>query len=499
MKNLDKSLGFYGLSEQPFGVTPDTRFLYLSASHREALASLLFAVEARRGFSALVAMPGMGKTTLLFQLLHEIKDHARSAFVFQPDCSPPDFMHSLLDDLGVACENEGMSSLQRLLNEALISEMRAGKRFVLVVDEAQGLDNNMLERIRLLSNFETPTAKLIHIILVGQPQLAERLDRPEMIQLRQRVSAIHWLKPFSNSETVEYIQHRLKIAGRADAHIFAPRALQVIAQKSAGIPRNINNICFLSLSLGFAKQEGFIDVETVLEATEEALPPRPAPRSQKSISAPRPEPEEIDEPSIEFSSFRYDRNPGGIGLLALGLLILPLAAIILLSDQQLSSNLAGWFEGAQIQLDASTLQKIPVLQPPAAPAICEVPLASSLDATPADDTSEAASQLARRKGLRRVHVSTLARVKVRQASVSYGHGPQRIRADRQQTLFQLALVHYGKANWRIVEQICVANPSLRCPYEVIQPGQQILLPDLSPKYPLLTADGRSITGYGARE
>ncbi|HTV59518.1 MAG TPA: AAA family ATPase [Verrucomicrobiae bacterium] len=499
MRSLEKSIAFYGLNEQPFGVTPDTRFLYLSASHREALASLMFAVEARRGFSALVAMPGMGKTTLLFQLLHEIKDHARSAFVFQPDCSPPEFMRSLLDDLGIPYENESMSSLQRSLNDALMSEMRAGKRFVLVVDEAQDLDNNMLERIRLLSNFETPTAKLIHIILVGQPQLAERLERPELTQLRQRVSAIHWLKPFSASEAAEYIQHRLRIAGCPDAGIFTPRALQVIARISDGIPRNVNNVCFLSLALGFAKQEKFIDVETVLEAAEDALPTSTPAQRQRPVFAPRPAEKPIDEPSIQFSSIRYERKSGGIGLLALGLLVLPLAAIFLLSNPQFNSSVADWIAGTPLQLDASTLARIPVLQPPAAPAIDEVPLASKPDAAPADAPSAAADKNARPRKERRIRVASYPRAAVHETRATFSHGPQRFRADRRQTLFELALVHYGKANWGIVDQICVANPNLRCPYEIIQPGQQIFLPDLSPKYPLLTAVGPSVTGYGARQ
>lgn len=499
MRNLDKVTAFYGLKEQPFGVTPDTRFLYLSASHREALASMLFAIEARRGFSALIAQPGMGKTTLLFRLLQEIKEIARSAFIFQPDCSPPEFMRALLDDLGIRCENDGMSSLQRVLNDALVSEMRAGKRFVLVVDEAQDLDNATLERIRLLSNFETPTAKLLHIILVGQPQLAERLERPELTQLRQRVSAINRLNPFSSSESIQYVQHRLKVAGREDGRLFGSAALRTIADCSEGIPRNINNVCFLSLSLGFAKQEKIISAETVQEAVEDALPAPAAPEPKAPSFSPRHSDEDIAGPAINYSSFRYEKKPRGLGLVALVVLIIPIAAIFLLSNQQIESSATNWAAGTQPQIDSLTLDNIASLRPPAAPAIEMVSLDTTPDTANPEDPPATPAREVRRQDARSSHATRSPRAMKSQKPDNEARGPQRIRADRRQTLFELALIHYGKSNWRIIEQICAANPGLRCPYEVIQPGQRILLPDLSPEYPLLTAEGSSNISYGARE
>lgn len=503
MRSIDKSLAFYGLKEQPFGVTPDIRFLYLSPSHREALASLFFALEARRGFGALIATPGMGKTTLLFKLLNDIKDHARSAFVFQPDCSPPEFMRALLDDLGISHGNEGMSSLQRLLNDALVNELRAGKPFVLVVDEAQDLADSMLERIRLLSNFETPTAKLIHIILAGQPQLAERLERPELVQLRQRVSTISRLSPFTSSETVDYVLHRLRVAGCRDEQLFSSQALQFVSNASDGIPRNINSLCFLSLSLGFAKQQKRIDIDTVEEAAEDALPvtssPKPERRESLGTQALRHAAEEFEDESFHFSSIRVERRSRGLGALAIVLLIAPLVAIFLLSDQQLDSDAADLIAGPALQLDNSTSSKIPALRPPAAPAIEEVALTSHSDDTetrnppsPATNTEEEEPEESARK-----FTPPSQEKPPNQAGIL--HGPQRIRADRRQTLFELALIHYGKSNWGIVEQICAANPGLRCPYGVIQPGQQIVLPDLSPKYPLLSADGHASSNYRSQE
>lgn len=501
MRSIDKSVAFYGLKEQPFGVTPDIRFLYLSPSHREALASLFFAIEARRGFSALVATPGMGKTTLLFKLLNDIKDHARSAFVFQPDCSPPEFMRALLDDLGISHGNEGMSSLQRLLNDALVNELRAGKRFVLVVDEAQDLDDSMLERIRLLSNFETPTAKLIHIILAGQPQLAERLERPELVQLRQRVSTISRLSPFTSIETVDYILHRLRVAGCRDDQLFTSRALQFVSNASDGIPRNINSLCFLSLSLGFAKQQKRIDVDTVQEAAEDALPVTPSPKPDRRETIPTPTrrlaAEEFEDEPFHFSSIRAERRSRGLGALAIVLLIVPLAAIFLLSDQQLESDAANLITGPALQLDSSTSSKIPALRPPIAPAIEEVALTSKSNNTETQNPQSNVTSNEEPEESARKFTSPSQDKPPIQAGII--HGPQRIRADRRQTLFELALIHYGKSNWGIVEQICAANPGLRCPYGVIQPGQQIVLPDLSPKYPLLSADGHASSNYRSQE
>ncbi len=180
-------LEHYGLREQPFGVTPDPRFLYFSPSHREALASLQYGIECGRGFLGLIAKPGMGKTTLLFRLLEKLRGSDRTAFLFQTRCDSLGLMRSILADLGVDVPGQDLVQMQGQLNEILVRESRSGRPFVLVVDEAQNLDDSVLETIRMLSNFETPRAKLMHIILAGQPQLADKLARPDMVQLRQRL------------------------------------------------------------------------------------------------------------------------------------------------------------------------------------------------------------------------------------------------------------------------------------------------------------------------
>jgi len=258
-------LEHYGLREQPFGVTPNPRFLYLTPSHREALASLVYGIDSGRGFLALIAAPGMGKTTLLFQVLERLGATARTVFLFQAQCGSRDLLRSIMSDLGLPAEEEDTVAMQNRLNQVLIEELQARRKFVLVIDEAQNLDDSALECVRMLSNFETPREKLMHIILAGQTQLAEKLARPSMVQLRQRISMLIRLRPLGPAETADYIEHRLRVAGCADGSLFSTAAVREIAALSGGIPRNINNISFNCLSLGYAGGHKRIESATVRE------------------------------------------------------------------------------------------------------------------------------------------------------------------------------------------------------------------------------------------
>lgn len=259
-------LEHFGLIEQPFGVTPDPRFLYLGKKHREALASLVYGTETNRGFLALIAKPGMGKTTLLYQYLENMRGRARSAFLFQTEGDTRTLMRHLLMDLGLESDGKDLAGMHGLLNRFLVEEMSAGRRFILVIDEAQNLDERVLEFVRLLSNFETPWKKLIHIVISGQPQLAERLTARSMEQLRQRISSIIRIEPFTAEETCDYIRHRLWIGGHAGPSLFTAGAQLLIARKSGGIPRNINNLCFHSMSLAYALGRKLVDSLVVREA-----------------------------------------------------------------------------------------------------------------------------------------------------------------------------------------------------------------------------------------
>jgi general secretion pathway protein A len=281
-------LEFYSLREQPFGETPDARFLYLSATHREALASLAYGLRSGRGFLALIADPGMGKTTLLFHLLDWLSESARTVFLFQTQSGSRDLLYHLLADLGIDAERRTLGWMQEQLKEVLITESGAGRRLVVVIDESQNLRESVLETIRLLSDYENPQVKLIQIVLAGQPQLADRLACPELTQLRQRISIFSRLRSFTLSETEAYIRHRLAVAGCAGTQLFSPEARAKIAEWSQGVPRNINNLCFNALSLGFAMGKRQVDgaiVEEVARDLEMSLAVGNEPSPESVIEA----------------------------------------------------------------------------------------------------------------------------------------------------------------------------------------------------------------------
>ena len=257
----------FKLSIQPFGVTPDPRFLYLSHTHREALASLAYGIHSGRGFTALIAPPGMGKTTLLFRILREVAANTKTAFLFQTLCSPQEFLRALLADLEIDDEGRDLGRMHAKLNDYLSKESKNGRQVVVVIDEAQNLDENVLEILRMLSNFEKPDRKLMHIVLSGQPQLAEKLASDRLTQLRQRISVLARLAPFSATETREYIEHRLRVAGDVSKKpLFSKKAHAMIADQSGGIPRNINNLCFNSMSLACALESPEVNALMVQEA-----------------------------------------------------------------------------------------------------------------------------------------------------------------------------------------------------------------------------------------
>ncbi len=263
-------LDYYNLSEQPFGVTPDPRFLYLSASHREALATLSYGIQSRRGFMSLIAKPGMGKTTILFELLSQLEGSARTVFLFQTLCSPKELLRGILRDLGGVDDGGDALRMQEQLNDLLLAEVRRGRRVVVVIDEAQNLDDSALELVRMLSNFETTSYKLMQIILAGQPQLREKLASPHLLQLRQRMSIFTRLHPFSVEETQLYVRHRLRVAGYDfKIPLFTPQAEALIAKYSEGIPRIINNVCFNALSLGWVLKQKTIREEVVRESLKD--------------------------------------------------------------------------------------------------------------------------------------------------------------------------------------------------------------------------------------
>ncbi len=266
-------LSFFGLNEKPFSITPDPRYLFLSERHAEAMAHLLYGIKEAGGFIQLTGEVGTGKTTIVRSLLAQTPENAEVALILNPRMTAPEFLLTLCEELGIGVPDSAAGSLKDLvdiLNDYLLRAHAGGRRVVLVVDEAQNLAPEVLEQVRLLTNLETNTQKLLQIILIGQPELRELLDRSELRQLAQRITGRYHLDPLSAPETVAYVRHRLRVAG-ATSEIFTRRALQRIHRLSGGVPRVINILCDRALLGGYSLDRHRITPGLVRQASVEVF------------------------------------------------------------------------------------------------------------------------------------------------------------------------------------------------------------------------------------
>lgn len=235
---------YFGLREAPFSIAVNPRYLYMSPSHRDALAHLLYGVGAGGGFIVLTGEVGTGKTTINRCLIEQLPDNADLAIVLNPALDARDLLATVCEELSVDAPDTGLKGLTDALHEFLLANHARGRKTVLMIDEAQHLSFDVLEQIRLLTNLETSEEKLLHIILLGQPELAARLALPELRQLSQRVTARYNLTPLSRTETAAYIRHRLQVAGLpAGRELFPPAVVRAIHSESGGVPRLINLLC----------------------------------------------------------------------------------------------------------------------------------------------------------------------------------------------------------------------------------------------------------------
>ena len=271
---------FFGLREKPFAITPDPRYLYLSERHAEALAHLLYGINEAGGFIQLTGEIGTGKTTVIRSLLEQLPGHADVALILNPRVTPAEFLLTICEELHVHVPESGRGStkvLMDLLGRHLLDTHARGRRVVLIVDEAQNLGTETLEQVRLLTNLETATTKLLQIILIGQPELRELLDRPELRQLAQRITGRYHLSPLSQAETAGYVKHRIRVAG-ATAEAFTPTALREVHRLSHGIPRVINVICDRALLGAFTQEDHRVGAALIRQAASEVYGrPVPAP------------------------------------------------------------------------------------------------------------------------------------------------------------------------------------------------------------------------------
>ena len=276
----------FGLVRSPFEMTPDPAFLYLGEAHQEGLATLLYGVNSRKGFVLLTGEVGTGKTTLLHSLLARLGRETLAAYIFNPRLEPLDFFRVLFDEYGIdaTCTTKAEYLLE--LNRFLISRLEKDETTLLIVDEAQNLAPEMLEEIRLLSNLETPTSKLIQIMLVGQPELWEMLARPDLRQLRQRIVLRHSLRPFDAAETADYVVERLRLAGHTGDPIFDKKALKELYRVTEGTPRLINVLCDSALLAAFGRGTHKIGGKDIVEIAKEMALDVPVRREREEENPP---------------------------------------------------------------------------------------------------------------------------------------------------------------------------------------------------------------------
>jgi general secretion pathway protein A len=255
---------FFGLRANPFNVNPDPRFLFLTRHTEEALACLTYGIQSRKGFVLLTGEVGTGKTTLINKLLEWLRlQQVSTAFVFNSRLNVPQFLDYMMADFGIPCDSKAKSQILLRLYNWLLDRYRAGETAVLIVDEAQSLSDEVLEEVRMLTNLETFTEKLLQIVLVGQPELEQKLKRPHLRQLRQRLTLRAKTYPLTQEESKAYVQQRLRIAGSSGQEIFDPGAMTALYRYSSGIPRVINLLCEHCLVSAFVDQQKVIGAGVV--------------------------------------------------------------------------------------------------------------------------------------------------------------------------------------------------------------------------------------------
>ena len=263
-------LKHFEFKKSPFNITPDSCFFFESAKHTEALSTLIYAIEERKGFVVITGDIGSGKTTVCRTLLNKLTSTTQTALITNTHMSGKDMLVSIMEDLEIEYTPGSKSKLLSQLNQYLIEQLRNDQNVVVIIDEAQNLTPSVLEEIRMLSNLETENEKLIQIVLLGQPGLKKKLSLPKLEQLRQRIAVYYHLAPLTEEETKKYILYRLKIASDSTRKYFTKEALKIIFEFSKGVPRLINSICDSALLNGFIYEKNTIDGKLMQEVVDEA-------------------------------------------------------------------------------------------------------------------------------------------------------------------------------------------------------------------------------------
>jgi general secretion pathway protein A len=260
---------FYGFRESPFNITPDPRFLFFSDKHREAFNHVLFGIRERKGFIQITGEVGAGKTTVCRAILSELGPTYKTALILNPMMTGTQLMRAVITELGLKPRKQDRTAYLDLLNAFLLEQAAAGNDVVLLIDEAQDLEPELLEQVRLLSNLETDQRKLLQIVLIGQPELREKLNQKGLRQLRQRITVRYHLRPLDRFETERYVTHRLRVAGADGRPTFTPWAIRRVHRYSHGVPRLVNAVCDKALLYGYVNGTYQLTGRAVRQAVRE--------------------------------------------------------------------------------------------------------------------------------------------------------------------------------------------------------------------------------------
>lgn len=432
---------FYGFAEKPFHVTPNPKFLYFAESHQKAIDALLYGIGERKGFISISGEAGTGKTTLLHHLLNILEPNIKTVFISQTRMTPKQLLKEILHRLHLNPKDQSKISLIRELNEYLVSALTQEGNLAILIDEAQSLSLEVLEELRMLSNLETTTSKLIQIVFVGQPELEDKLNSRELRQLKQRIAIRSQLRPLSEEESREYIHHRLRLVNRTASEIFSPEAIELICRHAGGIPRAINLLCDNVLLVGFRRREKRIPAATVKEVLSDrgmvledhADPAQPAAISKRRF------PETITRKRF-FASVGY----GFAGILAVLFLIGAAIGYLSFSDKRIKYSLGGAEVAAGI--DRTFTEKVEPGGMPEPEKTLPNPQEQKDDRNPASQKDE-------------IPLGTAMRVDQNTPGtkiVSVGEGD---------TLYSILRMNYRHANTTLLDYLLELNP------EIVDPNQ----------------------------
>lgn len=466
----------FGLHESPFALTPDPRYLFMSDAHKEALASMIYGVQERKGFVLILGEVGTGKTTLIRHLLGHFGDDIRTVYIFNTLVTFDELLRATLRELELPCPSRQRVDMIETLNEYLIQETAAGRFVVLIIDEAQHLSPEVLEDLRMLSNLETARSKLLQIILVGQPELGQKLARPGLRQLRQRIGLVAELGPLGFAETVRYVNHRLEVAGLSSGRLFTQAALRRIHAASGGIPRLVNVLCDKALLLAYGDGARQVRRRIVRQVARDwtvfGRAPGTSEPVQKRLGRRRP-------------AWSWGRVAAATAMVVLGV---PLAV---LGARQMPGMLAGVTPPAAVgpvRSPAPAANLAPASRPaPGAPVTAPAPRSAPVAAVPAPGALPAPAVEVSRTSAPAPDLSSERRRALDTGRAAVDEPRPAVLAPRMRgavvrpgdTLGALVQDAYGRADFTLIDHVRMANPWIT-DVNLIEIGRRIVFPTFEP-------------------